>query len=115
MADASFPDKLRDEVAAAATPPSLIDPDDTTEHPTERRAALTAVLKELAHKARITVSSSDSYAELRGICDVTAAVDGFIAEKMAPVYIPVDTRAEMQRQNLTCFCIQNCLRRVSLW
>ena len=49
------------------------------------RAALTAVLKELAHKARITVSSSDSYAELRGICDVTAAVDGFIAEKMAPL------------------------------
>ena len=98
MADASFPDKLRDEVAAAATPPSLIDPDDTTEHPTERRAALTAVLKELAHKARITVSSSDSYAELRGICDVTAAVDGFIAEKMAPLTTGADSALAENKQ-----------------
>ena len=70
-----MPDKLREEVNTAADGDRL----------DARKTALNLLISELAFKAKLTVSTSAEWAELKGVCDAADAVQKYIDAKIVPL------------------------------
>ena len=93
----SMPERLREEVAEAQTvekSDAVSSLSSTTvgigaagERLEERRLVLVSLCEELAHKARLTVRDAEAWAGLRSFSDAKAAIDAYIATKVAPLAI----------------------------
>ena len=92
----AMPEKLRDEVAAAASSHDAnANPDQSTSKPIPeapegadrlkaRQAAVASLIEELVYKIRSSVREHADWSAMRDACDVSAAVEAFVSEQIAP-------------------------------